>query len=150
MRKGQIRFFLFIYAYIVAYMCFQGELSSLDEKDSFYEELKEEYRSNNALREPTGRDVRTHDHAAVTNATHVRTATTHDRAYDRAPAHSRPWSVHGHVQGRVARLNRFFDDSLGHLSLFLFFPLQRALQRGSFKVSSEAFPLLLFGLNLQD
>jgi len=34
--------FTSFYAYIVAYLCFQGEPSGSDEKDSFQEELKEE------------------------------------------------------------------------------------------------------------
>ena len=36
----------------MAYLCFQGDLSSFDEKYSFQEELKEEKRSNEASRDP--------------------------------------------------------------------------------------------------
>ena len=40
--KGTDSLPLIQYAYIVAYLCFQGETLAFDEKDSFKEELKEE------------------------------------------------------------------------------------------------------------
>jgi len=42
MRNGHIWFLEFIYAYTVAYLCFQGDPTGVDEKDSIQEELKEE------------------------------------------------------------------------------------------------------------
>jgi len=60
MKKGHIRFFWFNYAIVVC-LCFQGELLGFDEKDSFKEELKEEYGPNDALGEQTEADASTHD-----------------------------------------------------------------------------------------
>jgi len=92
----------------MAYLCFQGELSGFENKDSFYKELKEEERSNGALGEPTEAKRKTHDrawgrhdraaglemwhgpqHGRATNRAWT-DGHTHGRACDRAPTHGRP------------------------------------------------------------
>jgi len=42
MKKGQIHFLWFNYAYIVTYLCFQEEPLGFDEKDKFQKKLKED------------------------------------------------------------------------------------------------------------